>query len=351
MRIARASFIAVALLTMLMSLAACNSKDEKLRHEPVVVYASAEDEAVLPKWFADFSEETDIPVTVSYAEPVVQSRSVIENTGSPPADILLTNNIADVWRAADLGALRPIQAAALEAVPSTLKDPDGFWVALDYRRAVIAVGAKAGLDRPQTYADLAAPAYRGHICLASSVNSVNRSVIAMLIADIGARPTELIVRGWVKNFALPPFDTQKKLLAALKSGSCDYGIVSSKASKTIRRRFNPKSPTSTLMESALHVTPATPNPRNVWLHGCCPKKPLRSHLMFRGSTSVSQVGATRMRSCFPSALGTANASTTIIDSAGCDSSKSKIMGRQSPQSVHQPAAGEERTMCERAYPQ
>lgn len=227
MRIARASFIAVALVTMLMSLAACNSKEPKLRHEPVVVYASAEDEAELPKWFADFSEETDIPVTVSYAEPAVQSRSVIENTGSPPADILLTNNIADVWRAADQGALRPIQAAALEAVPSTLKDPDGFWVALDYRRAVIAVGAKAGLDRPRTYADLAAPAYRGHVCLASSGDSVNRSVIAMLIADIGARPTELIVRGWVKNFALPPFKTQKKLLAALKLGRCDYGIVSS----------------------------------------------------------------------------------------------------------------------------
>jgi len=48
----------------------------------------------------------------------------------------------------------------------------------------------------------------------------------MLIAELGVRPAELVVRGWVQNLALPPFDTQQQLLAAVRSGTCDYGILS-----------------------------------------------------------------------------------------------------------------------------
>jgi hypothetical protein len=39
--------------------------------------------------------------------------------------------------------------------------------------------------------------------------SKNRSLIAMMIQDLGVRPAERIVRGWVRNLAVSPFSTSK----------------------------------------------------------------------------------------------------------------------------------------------
>ena len=76
---------------------------------PVVVYANAEDESLLLTWFAEFTDETGIPVTVKYGDSSANTDAVIANTGLPPADVLLTNSVADIWRAADEGALRPLR--------------------------------------------------------------------------------------------------------------------------------------------------------------------------------------------------------------------------------------------------
>ena len=42
------------------------------------------------------------------------------------------------------------------------------------------------------------------------------------------------MRGWVANLAVPPFDTEQELLAALESGTCAAAIVSSGIAATGR---------------------------------------------------------------------------------------------------------------------
>lgn len=214
--------------TSLLSLAACDSSPgpEPKRYEPVVVYASYDDEQYLPALFAGFTEETGIPVNVRHSDARLITDDVIANRGSPPADVLLTTNVADVWRASDEAALRPIAAENFSNVPGYLRDPDRLWVAMGLRVAVIMHGADAA-NEPQAYTDLAAPAYRGQLCLSSSSLPVNRSLIAMLIAELGTRPAERIVRGWVRNLALPPFSSEADLREAIDAGTCGYGIVSS----------------------------------------------------------------------------------------------------------------------------
>jgi iron(III) transport system substrate-binding protein len=192
----------------------------------VVVYVSISDESALAVWFAGFTRDTGIPVTLRYAESSSNTKRVIENRGSPPADVLITDNVADIWRAADKGALRPISSPALATVSGLLRDPDNLWVALDYRLAVIASGANLSASPPESYADLAKTEYHGQLCLASSELSLGRSLIAMMIDDVGARRAELIVRGWLRNLALPPFATQEKLLNAITVGTCAFGILS-----------------------------------------------------------------------------------------------------------------------------
>jgi len=216
----RAMFLAALAISILV---ACESKTLS---QPIVVYATIEDDTSLPAWLAEFTDETGIPVTVNYGDSGANTDAVIANTGSPPADVLLTNNVADIWRAADEGALRPIQSAHLSSIPEYLRDPDGQWAALEARYAAIGVAPGLAVASPGNYADLADPKLHGQICLSSSALAVNRSLIAMLIQDLGVRPAERIVRGWQRNLAFSPFSTEAELQVAIASGSCNYGILS-----------------------------------------------------------------------------------------------------------------------------
>jgi iron(III) transport system substrate-binding protein len=216
----RAVFLAALAISILV---ACESKTLS---QPIVVYATGEDDTALPTWLAEFTDETGIRVTVNYGDSGANTDAVIANTGSPPADVLLTSNVADIWRAADEGALRPIQSAHLSSIPEYLRDPDGQWAALEARYAAIGVAPGLAVASPGNYADLADPKLHGQICLSSSALAVNRSLIAMLIQDLGVRPAERIVRGWQRNLAFSPFPTEAELQVAIASGSCNYGILS-----------------------------------------------------------------------------------------------------------------------------
>ena len=199
------------------------------RPEPVVFYASYEDEYYLPSLFADFTRETGIPVSVRHRPEQQIVDDVIGKRGSPPADILLTRSVHGVWRAADEGALRPLQADSVSGVvPDWLRDPDGYWSAVGFSpiRVVCAADSQDNCQSVAAYEDLANGEFEGRLCLSSSSLAVNRTLIAGLVADHGVRPAELIVRGWVANLALPPYETEQALLQAVEAGSCGLGIVS-----------------------------------------------------------------------------------------------------------------------------
>lgn len=218
-------YVTVRLLAAFCVLAVVACEQEPVG-PPVVVYASSGDDTTLQSWLEEFTDSTGIPVTVVDGASGANTDAVISNRGTPSADILLTDNVADIWRAAEEGALRPIQSERLSAVPGVLRDPDGLWVALEYRYAAIKVAPRIAVAQASNYAELAALELRDEVCLSSSELAVNRALIAMLIQDMGVKPAERIVRGWMQNLAAPPFSTEAELEAAIDSGSCGYGIVS-----------------------------------------------------------------------------------------------------------------------------
>lgn len=200
------------------------------RPEPVVVYASYTDEGYLPSLFATFTRETGIPVTVRHREERQNVSEVIEKRGSPVADVLLTRSVHGVWLAADEGALLPLQSEQIpNVVPNWLRDPDGYWTATGFAPIFIALNGNAEYVSDgaiSKYEDLGKPEFRSRVCLSSSSLAVNRTLIANLIADLGVRPAEIIVRGWIANLALPPFESEQELLQAIEAGTCDVGVVS-----------------------------------------------------------------------------------------------------------------------------
>jgi iron(III) transport system substrate-binding protein len=202
------------------------------RPEPVVVYASFEDENYLPSLFAAFTAETGIPVTVRHRPEEQIVSEVIDKRGSPPADLLLTRSVHGIWQATDEGALRPLHSQEVaRTVPGWLRDPDGYCTAIGFSpvRVVCSGDRLADCDGVKAYEDLGKPEFQGRLCLSASSIAANRTLIAGLIADHGLRPAELMVRNWIANLALPPFESEAALLHAVEAGTCRLAVVSSLA--------------------------------------------------------------------------------------------------------------------------
>ena len=193
----------------------------------IIVYAVGDDEIALSERLAEFSNDTGIPTTLVFSKSSKNADRVINNSGSPPADVLMTNNVADIWRAADKGALRPLSIEVLEISAPLLTDPDGFWTAVAMRWNVIgALQEESTRPLLASYDILAGEELRGRLCLSSSALPVNRSLLAMLINDRGVKNAERLVRAWIRNLATAPFSSEGLLIEAIRDGTCDYGILS-----------------------------------------------------------------------------------------------------------------------------
>jgi len=194
----------------------------------VVVYAAYEDKNYLPTLFNEFTQDTGIVVIVRNGEIPGIVDDVIESRTEPLADVLITPSAYDMWRVSEEGELRPNYSELVTAnIAEWARDPDKYWLALGYRQAeIIYVAGEVDPAAITAYQDLAGEAFRRKLCLSTSALAVNRSVIAMLMQQLGRRDAELAVRGWVANLAQPPFDTEAELVQALARGDCAVGIAS-----------------------------------------------------------------------------------------------------------------------------
>lgn len=191
---------------------------------PLVIYAAVEDAGRLATMLDEFTRATGIPVDVRPGNAAGHVDAMIAKSGDP-ADALITDDIVEIWRAADRGALRPIRSAALAEHHASLRDPDALWFVNEIRPVGI---VRTGDTEPWMVSleELGSPAFAGRLCLSSPTLVNNRVLLAHLIERIGEREAERLVRRWVRNLAQPAYEDEASLRAAVRSGTCDYGIVS-----------------------------------------------------------------------------------------------------------------------------
>ena len=196
--------------------------------DTVTVYSSRNQHLIEPVFDA-WSEATGNEVRfITDKEGPLLARLEAEGERTP-ADLLITVDAGNLWRATELGLLRAIDSPALESsVPAHLRDPDGHWFGLAVRaRTVFFNPELVSEDQLSTYEQLADPVWRGKLCLRTSKKVYNQSLVAMLMAEHGEARTEDIVRGWVDNLAAPPFANDTQLLEAIAAGQCHVGIANS----------------------------------------------------------------------------------------------------------------------------
>lgn len=188
---------------------------------------SARKEALIKPLLDRFTEQTGVKVNlVTGKADALLSRLVSEGRNSP-ADLFITVDVGRLHRAKEAGLLQPVSMQELaRIVPAAYRDPEGYWYGLSVRARVI-VYARERVDSAglSTYEALADPEWNGRICIRSSGNIYNQSLVASLISANGEESTERWAVGLVANMARRPMGGDRDQIKAVAAGQCDLAVV------------------------------------------------------------------------------------------------------------------------------
>jgi iron(III) transport system substrate-binding protein len=213
-----AGVLVVVLLTV--GLVAASGSDDKL-----VIYNGRShygDEKV----FRDFEEATGIEVELRGGTGPELFERLRREGDDTPADVLVTTDLANLWRADEAGLLHGVDTPTLEEnVPAALHAADGAWWALTTRlRVPVVATEQVSPDEVTSYESLGDPRFSGRTCLRTSNNEYNQSLVADMIAKRGAEATEELLRSWMDNDP-QIINSDGEILAMMAAGDCDVALV------------------------------------------------------------------------------------------------------------------------------
>lgn len=194
--------------------------------EEVNVY-SARKEALIKPMLDRFEEETGVTVNlITGSADALLRRLQVEGEYSP-ADIFITVDAGRLHRAKQANVLQPFQSANIDAlVPEHLRDADDYWYSLSQRsRTIFYAKDRVKPSELSSYEALADSQWKGRICVRSSGNIYNQSLVASMIEADGEEATSNWVKGLMSNLARPPFGGDTDLLKAVATGVCDVTIA------------------------------------------------------------------------------------------------------------------------------
>lgn len=177
--------------------------------------------------YANFTRQTGIRINrIEAGEDALLER--VRNEGArSPADVLVTVDAGRLWRAEQLGFFQPVKSALLDArIPASLREPGGQWFGFSLRARLIAYNkAKVKADEVPTYESLAEPKWKGRVCMRSSTNIYNLSLMGAMIDHLGEAGAERWAQGVKANLAREPKGGDTDQLKSVAAGECDVTVT------------------------------------------------------------------------------------------------------------------------------
>ncbi len=194
--------------------------------DEVNVYSARKEALILPL-LEKFKAETGIGFNLITAKADALLKRLESEGRSTPADIFITADAGRLQRARDAGVLQPVDNPILAArIPQNLRDKDNYWFGLSQRaRVIFYAREKVDASELSTYEALADEKWKHRICIRSSDNIYNQSLVASMIEADGVDQTEAWARGLVANFARKPAGGDTDQLRAAAAGLCDIAIA------------------------------------------------------------------------------------------------------------------------------
>ena len=209
-----------------LALVAWAEEDAAPTPETVNVYSARHYDTDLAL-YERFTETTGVKVNLIEGNSDGLIERIVNEGEFSPADMLITVDAGRLWRAAERGVFQAVDSGVLnERVPAHLRDPGGLWFGLSKRGRVIVYNKASGLpDGIARYEDLAVESVRGKVCMRSSGNIYNISLLGALIEHHGEEAALAWATGVVANFQRPPQGNDTAQLRAVAAGECGVSIA------------------------------------------------------------------------------------------------------------------------------
>lgn len=188
---------------------------------------SARKEALIKPLLDQFTKETGIAVNIVTGKAdTLLKRLEVEGRNSP-ADVLLTVDVARLIRAKEKGLFQQVDSKVLtDVIPEHYRDAEQQWFGLSLRsRVIVYAPGRVKETELDSYIDLASEEWKNRICVRSSSNVYNQSLVAAMIANYGLEKTERWASGLVGNFARQPKGGDRDQIKAVAAGVCDIALI------------------------------------------------------------------------------------------------------------------------------
>ena len=172
-----------------------------------------------------FEAQTGIKIrTLEGKTSVLLERLKLERENSP-ADLFITVDAGNLWRAAEADLFQPVSSSVLTSrIPEKYRNPEGLWFGFATRNRIVFYNPARVRVPPTSWQDLADSRFKGKICVRSSSNIYNLSLLASFVELWGeAKATE-----WAQairdNMARDPSGGDTDQIRAVAAGVCDLSI-------------------------------------------------------------------------------------------------------------------------------
>lgn len=174
-----------------------------------------------------FEAETGIRVRVREAGAPQLLETMKAEGARSPADVIIASDAGALYRFQEAGLTQGAASEALEAaIPARFREPEGHWFGLAKRMRVIVYDPeRLSAEQVDQYTDLSDPALEGEVCVRSSSNIYNLSIMAELIERAGPEAAGEWAQGVVSNFARQPQGGDTAQIEAVAAGECSAALV------------------------------------------------------------------------------------------------------------------------------
>ncbi len=182
---------------------------------------------LLKPLLVEFEKDTNIKVNIISGKSKALQKRIEQEGENTRADVLLTVDAGNLYKAKYDGLLQSINSEKLnKLIPSHLRDKDGYWYGLSIRSRVIMYNPKkVNVNELSTYEDLANPKWKGRICIRSSGNIYNQSLLASLVSHLGVNKAEDWARKVVGNFSRKPKGNDRTQMTSVVLEECDITLA------------------------------------------------------------------------------------------------------------------------------
>lgn len=174
-----------------------------------------------------FTEETGIEVNILEGDSDQLIERIQREGVASPADIMITVDAGRLWRAEQEEIFQGIESDVLaERLPESMHHPEGLWFGFSQRaRAIYYNRENVDPSDITSYEDLASDDLGYSVCIRSSNNIYNQSLLASMIEHHGEEGAEEWAQGVVDNMARDPEGGDTDQILGAASGECDLAVA------------------------------------------------------------------------------------------------------------------------------